>query len=143
MLNHGAARALATYQEVTVTSRSPLELVVLLYDGLVAALRHAHEAMARHDLFAKRDGLHKAMEIVEHLQGTLNMEGGGEAAANLDEFYRQITGLVLGANVDGDPHQLAEAIRLVLVVREAWEQLAAVPVPPPARASTATGVSAR
>ncbi len=143
MLNHGAARALATYQEVTVTSRSPLELVVLLYDGLVAALRHAHEAMARHDLFAKRDGLHKAMEILEHLQGTLNMEEGGEAAARLDEFYRQVTGLVLGANVDGDRQQLAEAIRLVLLVREAWQQLAAVPVTPPVHTSTATGVSAR
>lgn len=142
-MTHGAARALATYQEVTVTSRSPLELVVMLYDGLLASLRHAHEAMGRQDLFGKRDGLHKALQLVEHLQGTLDMEGGGEAAAHLDEFYRQVTGLVLGANLDGDRQHLAEAIRLVASVREAWEQLATVPAVPPPLASARIGAEAR
>ncbi len=37
---------------------------------------------------------------------------GGEAAAHLDVFYRQVTGRVLDANLDGDRQHLAEAIRL-------------------------------
>lgn len=142
-MTHSAARALATYQEVTVTSRSPLELVVMLYDGLLAALRHAHDAMGRKDLFGKRNGLHKALVIVEHLQGTLDMEGGGEAASHLDEFYRQVTGLVLGANLDGDQQQLAEAVRLVASIRDAWQQLAAAPVVLPSSQSVTAGAPAR
>jgi flagellar protein FliS len=119
------ARAAATYQEVQVTSRSPLELVVMLYDGALEALRRADAAMGRRDLVAKRDAIRKALEIVQHLQSSLNMAEGGEVAAQLDGLYHHVIARVVHANVHGDRAALDDAIRLLGTVREAWGAIAA------------------
>jgi flagellar protein FliS len=121
------ARAVATYQEVQVTSRSPLELVVMLYDGAIGALRTAREAMIRCDLVGKRDGMKKALEIVQHLQSSLNMEDGGAVAEQLDALYGHVIERVLDANVQGEPASLQEAIDLLVPVRDAWATIAATP----------------
>jgi flagellar protein FliS len=118
------AQAVATYQEVQVTSRSPLELVVMLYDGALASLRHTHDAMLRNDLVAKRDGMKKAMRIVQHLQSSLNMDEGGEVAAHLDVVYRDVVSRILEANLHRDPAPLEECIRLLTPIREAWHAIA-------------------
>jgi flagellar protein FliS len=136
------ARALATYQEVEVTSRSPLELVVMLYDGALGALRQAHDALVRRDLVTKRDAMRKALEILQHLQNSLNMDEGGEVAANLDGLYRLVVSRVIDANLNGDPAPLDEAIRVLATVREAWGQIAAAPEPAQP-ASSATGTFGR
>jgi flagellar protein FliS len=124
-----AARAMATYQEVQVTSRSPLELVVMLYDGAIANLRQAHDGMTRGHLVAKRNGMKKALEIVQHLQSSLDMEAGGEVAAQLDALYRDVVTRVLEANVQTTPALLEEAIQLLTTVREAWHAIAVAPAP--------------
>jgi flagellar protein FliS len=127
MMAGSATRAMAAYQQVEVTSRSPLELVVMLYDGALGALRQAHESMLRQDVAGKREPMHKALEIVQHLQNTLNMEAGGEIAVQLDQLYRDVVTLVLEANVQSDPEPLSRAIRLLATVRDGWGSIAAAP----------------
>jgi flagellar protein FliS len=122
-----SARAVATYQEVQVTSRSPLELVVMLYDGAIDALRQARTAMMRRDLRQKRAAIGKALQVVDHLQSTLNLDEGGEVAANLDTLYRDVLSRILEANVRQDPELLDEAVRLLTPVRDAWSAIAEVP----------------
>lgn len=117
------AQAIATYQEVQVTSRSPLELVVMLYDGALASLRHTHDAMQRNDLVAKRQSIRKALQIVQHLQSSLNMEEGGEVAQHLDVVYREVISRVLEANLKRDPAPLEECIRLLTPIRDAWHTI--------------------
>jgi flagellar protein FliS len=116
---------MAAYQEVQVTSRSPLELVVMLYDGALSALRQAHGAMSARDLAAKRGAVTKALQIVQHLQSSLNMEEGADVAANLDTLYRDVITRIVEANVQGNPALLEEAIRLLEPVRDAWAAIAA------------------
>jgi len=118
------ARAAATYQNVQVTSRSPLELVVLLYDGALAALEQARSALARGDLVTKGEALSRALAIIVHLQGTLNMEAGGEVAVRLDALYDHVVERVTAANVQRDIHPLDDAIRALSTVRDAWDEIA-------------------
>lgn len=125
------ARAAATYQEVQVASRSPLELVVMLYDGAIDALRQTIDAMGRRDLVTKRATIRKALQIVQHLQSSLDMDSGGDVAAHLDTLYGHVVARVLDANVRGDARPLDEAIRMLSDVRDAWSQIAhAVPAEP-------------
>jgi flagellar protein FliS len=121
------ARAAATYQTVQVTSRSPLELVVMLYDGAIRALGQARDALARRDLVAKRAAMNRALDIVHHLQSSLDMEAGGEIAARLDALYSYVIERLLEANRRADHGPVDEAVRLLSTLREAWAQIAEAP----------------
>jgi flagellar protein FliS len=121
------ARAAATYQTVQVTSRSPLELVVMLYDGAIRALGQARDALARRDLVAKRAAMNRALDIVHHLQSSLDMDAGGEIAARLDALYSYVIERLLEANRRTDQGPVDEAVRLLSTLREAWAQIAEAP----------------
>lgn len=118
------ARATAAYQEVNVTARSPLELVVLLYDGALTAIEQARDALAQRDLVAKRKAMTKAFAIVGHLQSTLNMEEGREVAEQLDRLYVFVTDRLIEFNTQGRREALDEAARVMTTLREAWAAIA-------------------
>jgi len=120
-------RAAATYQTVEVTSRSPLELVVMLYDGAIRALGQVRDAIGRRDLVAKRAAMNRALDIVQHLQSSLDMEAGGEIAANLDALYSYVIERLLEANRSADQAPVEEAARLLNTLRDAWAQIAGGP----------------
>jgi flagellar secretion chaperone FliS len=121
---HTLARAAATYQQVQVNSRSPMELVVMLYDGAIDSLSRAADAVRRRDLPAKRDHLARALAIVGQLQSTLDMDAGGEIAGNLDRLYTYLSGRILDASARLDAAPLDEASRLLVTLREGWAHIA-------------------
>ena len=77
---HSAAMVADTYQKAQVQSRSPLELVVMLYDGADRYLSQARDAIERRDTAAKHEAISKALAVVAELQNNLNMDAGGEVA---------------------------------------------------------------
>ena len=68
-----AQRMLSTYRQTEVQSRTPLELVVMLYDGGLAFIHQARAAIERNDIAARRDASTRALAVVSQLQSTLNM----------------------------------------------------------------------
>ena len=118
------ARVASTYQQVQVTSRSPLELVVMLYDGAIAALQRAAGALRRDDLVEKATATSKALAIVSELQSTLNLEAGGEVAERLDALYTYISNRLVESNLTRQTDPLDEAIRLLSVLRDGWARIA-------------------
>lgn len=121
------SRATSAYKEVDVTARSPLELVVMLYDGAISALEQSRDAIQQGDLLTKRRAMSKALAIVSHLQGTLNMEDGREIAEELDRLYVYVTDRIVDANVNGNAAALDDAVRVLKTLREAWSELAVRP----------------
>ncbi len=117
-------RAAATYRATHVGSRSPLELVVMLYDGLVRYLTEARDGLAHGDLRAKRAALSRALALVGELQSTLDRENGGQVAVQLDGLYAYISTRLLEANMKGQVEGVDEALRLVVPLRDAWSQIA-------------------
>jgi flagellar secretion chaperone FliS len=121
------ARGAQAYYQTHVQSQSPLELVVMLYDGALRFLQMAADATRRNDLVGKREGMSRATAIIAELQNTLNLTEGGEVAQSLDHLYTYITGRLLDANVKKDPVPIEEAIRLLRPLRDAWAQIATTP----------------
>ena len=113
-----------------MTYQSPLELVVMLYDGALRFMRMAADGTRRRDLIAKRDGMSRAMAILAELQNTLNLAEGGDIARSLDGLYGYITGRMIEANIKQDPAPIEESIRLLTPLRDAWAQIAANPNQP-------------
>lgn len=123
------ARGAQAYLQTHVQSRSPLELVVLLYDGAIRSLGQARDAMSSGDLVAKRDAMSRGLAILSELQSMLNMEAGGEIAERLDALYTYLNGRCLDANATRDPAGLDETLRLLTMLRDAWADVAVQPMP--------------
>jgi flagellar protein FliS len=123
------SRGAVAYRQTSVQSSSPVELVVLLYDGALRHLVAAGDASARGDLIARRDALSKAMAILTELQSTLNLEAGGEVAASLDALYTYMTERLVDVTVRKDAGAVPEVERLLRSLRDAWAQVAAGSVP--------------
>lgn len=126
------ARATHAYQQTHVQSRSPLELVVMLYDGALRFVNEARTALDRQDLVAKREALSRALAIVAELQNTLNMRDGGDVATQLDALYTYVNTRLLEANMQSNGAALDEVVKLLTPLREAWGQIAAEPEAPQA-----------
>ncbi len=119
-----AQRMLSTYRQTEVQSRTPLELVVMLYDGGLAFIHQARAAIERNDIAARRDASTRALAVVSQLQSTLNMEAGGDVARQLDELYSWITGRILAATMDNRVEPLDEAARVLAMLRDSWVTIA-------------------
>jgi flagellar protein FliS len=124
------ARAAQAYLQTHVQSRSPLELVVMLYDGLLRFLGEAGTAIDAADLAAKRDAISKALAVLSELQSTLNMEQGGQVANSLDALYTYVNGRLLDASMQNDRSPLDESARLLRTLREAWAEIATREIAP-------------
>lgn len=125
MYNKGAQ----AYLQTQVQSRTPVELVVMLYDGAIGFLGQARDAMGAGDMIAKRHALSRGVAIVQELQHMLNLEAGGEVAARLDGLYTYILGRCYEANAQRDTAGLEESIRLMTPLRDAWAAIATQPSP--------------
>jgi flagellar secretion chaperone FliS len=122
---HGVmARAAQTYYQTQVQSQSPLELVVMLYDGALRFMRATIDATERQDLDAKRQAMSRTMAIISELQSSLNLSDGGDIAKNLDALYSYVNGLLVDANINRSVEPIHEAIKLLTPLRDAWAQIA-------------------
>jgi flagellar protein FliS len=123
------ARGAEAYQQTLVQSRSPLELVVMLYDGALRFLEQAAEAMDRRDMPAKAEALSRSFAILAELQNTLNVRDGGELARQLDALYAHMHDRLVDANVQRSSAPIREVIALLKPLRDAWSQVATPAVP--------------
>jgi flagellar protein FliS len=120
-------RGLESYRQTQVKSRTPLELVVMLYDGVLGHLAVARDAVERKDIPARRDALSRAMAIVSELQSTLNVEQGGDIALALDDLYNYTTRRLMQAAIDNDVAPIDEVRRLLEGLRDSWRSIASQP----------------
>ena len=119
-LSSFGARGIDTYRRTEIQSRTPLELVVMLYDGLLRYMSEARDATARRDIPARRRAVSRALAIVSELQSTLDMEAGGSVAQSLDALYAFVSERLTQASFKQDPRPVDEAIRVVTTLREGW-----------------------
>jgi flagellar secretion chaperone FliS len=127
----GAARGALAYRTIDAQSRSPLELVVMLYDGAIRFLGEATDAHERHDHRARATGVSKALAIVGELRSTLNLDDGSDLALELDRLYDYMFGRLLEVTTKRDLSGIEEVRRLLVTVREGWVQVSAATSPPP------------
>ena len=124
-MNHPAH----AYRQFSVQGSTPLGLVVMLYDGAIAAMLRAVTAIEAHDIQTKCNHLNRALAIITQLEGTLNMELGGEVAQTLKAFYLYARGQAMKANIENSPEMLRSLIEKFTTLREAWYEADHRPTP--------------
>jgi flagellar protein FliS len=120
-------KGLASYGEVSVQAGTAyadsVQLIQMLFDGLLDSLAAAEGQIERNEIQAKGESLSRATRIVLGLQGSLDLEQGGEIAANLADLYDYCTRRLMHANLKNDVEAVQEVKRLIGEIREAWSQV--------------------
>jgi len=116
--------------ETQVLGSSPERLISLLYMGARAAIGQARIHQQENRPVERGTAITKAIKIVdEGLKMGLNMEAGGDIAANLSRLYDYIVRTLLMANLKADVEQLDIADRLLADLAEAWQTSIDRPAP--------------
>lgn len=139
-----AKSALEAYSQVglnaKVAAASPHGLIIMLFDGAIAAITKAKYHMEKStvdDIAEKGAAISKAIAIIDDgLKASLNMEVGGELAQNLDSLYEYMSFRLVHANLKNDKEILDEISQRLLELREAWDSIGV-------RQDSPTGVGAR
>jgi flagellar protein FliS len=120
-------RGAQQYGKVAVGSEvnfaSPHRLVQMLMEGALEKIAIAKGHMARREYEAKGKHINWAISIINGLRGSLNLEEGGEMAANLDSLYDYMIRRLSEANMNNDVAILDEATSLLLEIKSAWDAM--------------------
>lgn len=127
-------QALRKYTEVGVqtgvASASPQQLIVMLYDGALAAIGAAQQHLRVKNIRGKCEAISKATDIVDRgLKASLDMNVGGDLAQHLSDLYDYMVRRLVHANMKNDAAALEEVRQLLLQLAESWRTLAARPLP--------------
>jgi flagellar secretion chaperone FliS len=118
------ARGAEAYYQTHVQSRSPLELVVMLYDGALRFCDQAATALDAGDMTTKAVAMSRAFAILAELQNTLNVKDGGDVARQLDALYSHMHDRLIDANIQRSSAPIRDVMRLLTPLRDAWAQVA-------------------
>jgi flagellar secretion chaperone FliS len=116
-------RTQVAYQEAAVRNANAIELVIMLYDILARDLHGAIDAMEAGDIEARSAKLKHGFLGLQQLEGSLQMEEGGDLAVGMSRFYSMLRSQMMKAQVQQDPAILRELIQLLFTVREAWVEV--------------------
>lgn len=109
-----------------VEDASPHMLIQMLFDGLFQSLNAARGAMERGDIEEKGVHISKSVRILqEGLVMGLDIEKGGELAANLRLLYDYCVGQLTKANLHNDPALVEEVVSVLQPVAQGWKEIGA------------------
>ncbi len=120
-----AAAAAARYRGVQLSTASPAQLVVMLYDGALRFVGEADEAFARDERARAGERIGRAIAIVDELAATLDPAHAPELAENLLALYGFCKRRLFDANLGRDRAALADVVASLTPLREAWATVAA------------------
>ncbi|MBV7419538.1 flagellar export chaperone FliS [Comamonas sp. CMM03] len=116
------------YRQVGVHSgvedASPHMLIQMLFDGLFQSLNAARGAIERGDIEEKGQLISRSVRILqEGLIMGLDMEKGGELAANLRLLYDYCVAQLTKANLRSDASLVEEVIGVLQPVAQGWKEI--------------------
>jgi len=109
------------YKQNSVTTASPGELTLMLYNGCIKFIHQAKKAIEVNDIERRNKYVQKAQAILNELMSTLNMDVPvSKDMYNLYEYmYHQLT----QANINSDSAILDEVENLTIEFRDTWKEV--------------------
>lgn len=116
-------RDVRAYQHTQTHTASPGELILMLYRGALRFIVAGVEALEAPDLAGAHGNLVRAQAIVAELTASIDVERGGEIAAQLLLLYEYINRRLIEANVSKTAAPAREAEKLLRELLPAWTQV--------------------
>jgi len=112
-----SAEKFQQYQNQKIMTASPAMLVFMLYEKAIGCLKEAVNSIHMGEIETRWKANKRAMEIIEHMQMTLNTKDGGEIAANLDSIYGYLLRELPKVDLKNDPTPAEREIKLLEPLR--------------------------
>lgn len=119
-----ANNAYAKYKEQSVTTATPEELTLMLYNGCIKFINLAEVFIDDKNIEKINVNILKAQDIVNELNLTLNMDY--EVSENLRQLYSFVNERLIEANLRKDKKPLLEAKEIVTELRDTWKEAMAL-----------------
>jgi flagellar secretion chaperone FliS len=120
-----AEHALKKYQSVgahaAVAAADPYRLVQLMLENILQRVAAAKGHMERDEVARKGEQVSKAIRVIGALNAALNLEAGGEVAANLKLLYDYCAVRLAKANARNEADGFEEVMQIVRTVKEGWD----------------------
>jgi flagellar protein FliS len=120
-------KAAYAYLQTNLTTCSPGETILTLYDGAVAFLNRAKEQIDLKDYAQKGILIGKAIDIINELSASLNRDKGGDIADNLHQLYFLCNTRLAMANLKMDKKTIDGVIQVLNGLRDAFAQIQNTP----------------
>lgn len=114
----------AKYLNQQVMTASPSKLVYMLYDRAISSLREAIAAIEAGKIEERWKANNRAMDIIQHMWSTLNVEQTGEIGENLNQLLPYMMLRLPDIDIHNDPEPAREVIVLLEPLRDAWRDIA-------------------
>lgn len=124
-----SSEAYLSYHAVNVGAQavqaSPVQLVLMLTDGLLEELARAraHIEARRYELKAR--SLDRCIDMLNGLSSALDFEAGGELVQNLSRLYDYCAERLYQAGFKLDPKMVDEVSALLMNLRKGWQGMQA------------------
>lgn len=112
----------ATYQNNTVTTSSPGELTLMLYNGCLKFIQQAKQAVAAGSIEDKNTAVQKAQAIISELMITLDVKA-FPAAKDMLVLYEFANSRLIDGNIKNDAALFDEAAEIITEFRDTWKQV--------------------
>ena len=109
------------YKQNSVTTASPGELTLMLYNGCLKFLHKAKLSIQEKNIQEKNTNLIKAQAIISELMATLNMDI--EVSKNMFALYEYMNHRLVEANMKNDVAIIEEVEGLVSEFRDTWKEV--------------------
>jgi len=110
--------------ETKVLGATPLELIVLLYEGAIEALQQAQQAIRAGNVAQKGSLINKAGDIIEGLRNALNHEKGGDISTSLNDLYVFSKQKLAEAHRSNSTEDLQAVVTVLDTLLGGWKQIA-------------------
>jgi flagellar protein FliS len=116
-----------SYRQVATSTASPGQLILMLFEGALRYLEQGRAGFALDDPLEMNQTVHnnlqKTINIVNELNYSLNMEAGGEFAANMRRLYGYMEHTLYEANRSKTLEGVDDVMKRLTVLRDAWKEM--------------------
>ena len=117
--------ALSTYRNLDaqtgVVDADPHRLIQMLLDGAMDRLAQARGAMQAGEIALMGEALGKALGIISGLKAALDLERGGDIAANLERLYDYMTLRLMDVHRRREAAPIDEVATLLGDIKSGWD----------------------
>lgn len=111
------------YLEAQVMTATPHQLHLMVVEGAIRHAKQAEQALAENDVETSHFALNRSREFVNELVCGLKPEPAEDLVTTLRALFGFVYKKLAEADLDHDPQQVRDALRVLEIHRETWVAL--------------------